>query len=329
MKKELLKNTSVTQKQNSEEKVQEIKNDKSEYNVIIYSERETDKQNMLNILSKCEIFNKHSVVSFKERDPDEWWGSYTEFSTDLSINPDSVFNMLYKITNDNPYIALICIKPTDGTKMFGISYVTMANFKFFNKIKIKNSFTLQIILGPTIAAFKEMMISDKNICIWMNKNEIIPIVMIEEHPFESSIYPVYFDNTEILYKILYSYPYKEIKEYSLKDDLTSYYKKRKEYIKYIIKNNVRKFGIYYYDNKKYIAIQTTEPINIDNEYLWFEFHFSEEEKDLNSYDEYEYFKRIINYAEPYKRIINQGNEEGIQFAHINENVMSTDSDNKK
>jgi hypothetical protein len=31
----------------------------------------------------------------------------------------------------------------------------------------------------------------------------------------------------------------------------------------------------------------------------------------------------------YKRIINQGNEEGIQFAHINENVMSTDSDNKK
>ena len=162
MKKELLKNTSVTQKQNSEEKVQEIKNDKSEYNVIIYSERETDKQNMLNILSKCEIFNKHSVVSFKERDPDEWWGSYTEFSTDLSINPDSVFNMLYKITNDNPYIALICIKPTDGTKMFGISYGTMANFKFFNKIKIKNSFTLQIILGPTIAAFKEMMISDKN-----------------------------------------------------------------------------------------------------------------------------------------------------------------------
>ena len=63
--------------------------------------------------------------------------------------------------------------------------------------------------------------------------------------------------------------------------------------------------------------------------MWFEFHFSEEEKDLNSYDEYEYFKRIINYAEPYKRIINQGNEEGIQFAHINENVMSTDSDNKK
>ena len=91
MKKELLKSTSVTQKQNSEEKVQEIKNDKSEYNVIIYSERETDKQNMLNILSKCEIFNKHSVVSFKERDPDEWWESYTEFSTDLSINPDSVF----------------------------------------------------------------------------------------------------------------------------------------------------------------------------------------------------------------------------------------------